>query len=54
MKRDIDPCSGSRFTLDGKYEMGPALADMDRYKIDIREGEILVEVNYIIKGARYE
>lgn len=54
MKRYIDPCSGSRFTLDGRYEMGPASADMDRYKIDIRDREIFVEVNYIIKGARHE
>lgn len=46
----IDPCTGSQFRLDGEYKFGPALHDMNRYRVEIVNGEIWVYPDEKIEG----
>lgn len=40
-----DPCLGSTFDIDGKIMFGPAPRSMDRYRVDIRDGEVFVDIS---------
>lgn len=39
-----DPCSGSTWDVDGRIMFGPAPRSMDRYRVDIRDGRVFVDV----------
>ena len=40
-----DPCSGSTWDIDGQIMFGPALRSMDRFRIDIRDGRVFVDIS---------
>ena len=46
----IDPCSGSKFALDGTLQEGPAERGLDRYEVRVRNGRIQVNLNELILG----
>jgi nitrite reductase/ring-hydroxylating ferredoxin subunit len=47
--RYIDPCLGTQFNLDGSYISGP-IADMERYPILVKDGQISVDLSRRIPG----
>lgn len=51
MMRFEDPCSGSKFALDGVYVHGPALRNLDQYPVRVWNEQIQVELSRIIPGA---
>lgn len=49
--RFVDPCHGSKFALDGDLLEGPANQSLDRYRVRIEEGEIVVDLERVISGT---
>jgi Rieske Fe-S protein len=47
-----DPCTGSRFGIDGAYESGPSPRDLDELPAEIRDGMVWVR-NEVIYGQRH-
>jgi nitrite reductase/ring-hydroxylating ferredoxin subunit len=45
----IDPCLGTKFSLDGSYLDGPLAGDLERYQTRITDGQIWVDVNSTIQ-----
>jgi cytochrome b6-f complex iron-sulfur subunit len=45
-----DPCSGSKFTLDGRLIQPPAQRNLDSYPIAIKNGEIWVDLSQLNLG----
>ena len=39
------PCSGSTWDIDGRIMFGPSPRSMDRYRVDIRDGEVFVDIS---------
>lgn len=48
--RFTDPCSGSKFTLDGRLLEGPATQDLNQYPITEKSGELFVDLTTLIQG----
>ncbi len=44
------PCHGSKYNLAGEYELGPAPRGLDRFKITIDNGTIMVDTAGVILG----
>lgn len=48
--RFVDPCTGAKFTRDGKYIEGPAYRDLDRYSVRVEGDQVLVDFSRLIEG----
>ncbi|MFZ0547178.1 MAG: hypothetical protein WAM60_17155, partial [Candidatus Promineifilaceae bacterium] len=48
--RFVDPCYGSKFTLDGRLLEGPARRNLDQYPITEKSGELFVDLTTLIPG----
>jgi hypothetical protein len=46
----IDPCSGSKFALDGTLLEGPAERGLDQYEVTVRNGRIQINFDKLILG----
>jgi cytochrome b6-f complex iron-sulfur subunit len=44
------PCHGSKYNLAGEYQLGPAPRGLDRFKITIDSGNIMVDTAGVILG----
>jgi cytochrome b6-f complex iron-sulfur subunit len=44
------PCHGSKYNGAGEYKLGPAPRGMDRFKIEITEGNVVVDTSEVILG----
>lgn len=44
------PCHGSRYNRWGEYEFGPAPRGLDRFPIELRDGEVFVNTAEIVTG----
>lgn len=44
------PCHGSKYNLAGEYQLGPAPRGMDRFKITLDAGNVLVDTSVVILG----
>jgi cytochrome b6-f complex iron-sulfur subunit len=44
------PCHGSKYNLAGEYQLGPAPRGMDRFKITVENGNVLVDTSQVILG----
>ena len=49
-----DPCLGAKFALDGTYLEGPALRNLDRYRLRVSEEQVVVVVSELIQGTPVE
>lgn len=45
-----DPLTGSRFSLDGTWLLGPATRNLDRYPVKVEDGQIWIETSRLIPG----
>lgn len=45
-----DPCHGSTYSIDGTRTFGPSPRSMDRYRVDIRDGWVFVDVGTLLCG----
>ncbi len=45
-----DPCSGTTWDINGQIMFGPAPRSMDRYRVDVRDGRIFVDVGTLFCG----
>lgn len=45
-----DPCSGSKFALDGTLLEGPAERGLDRYEVRVQNGRIQINFDNLILG----
>ena len=43
-----DPCHGATFALDGTHLFGPSPRDLDRYRVEIRSGRIIVDTTRLL------
>jgi hypothetical protein len=49
--RFIDPCSGTQYLLDGAYEKGPGLQDLNQYGVVVDgDNEVFVNLDEVIPG----
>lgn len=46
-----DPCSGSKFRLDGTLIGSPATRDLDRLELTVRKGKVYIETGRVELGA---
>jgi nitrite reductase/ring-hydroxylating ferredoxin subunit len=46
-----DPCGGSTYSLDGDCTGGPCPRGLDRYPVDVRDGDVDVDLNHLITGT---
>jgi cytochrome b6-f complex iron-sulfur subunit len=44
------PCHGSKYNEAGEYKLGPAPRGMDRFKISVENGQVLVDTSVVILG----
>lgn len=44
------PCHGSKYSVNGEYRDGPAPRSLDRFRVDIVDGQIVVDTSTIITG----
>jgi cytochrome b6-f complex iron-sulfur subunit len=44
------PCHGSKYNGAGEYKLGPAPRGMDRFKIEITDGNVVVDTSEVILG----
>lgn len=44
------PCHGSKYSINGEYRAGPAPRSLDRFKVDIVNGQIVVDTAKVITG----
>jgi len=44
------PCHGSTYNLHGEWVQGPAPRGMDRFKADVKDGDVLVDTTTLITG----
>ncbi len=44
------PCHGSKYNFAGEYQLGPAPRGMDRFKLTIENGNVLVDTSEVILG----
>src|SRR6266513_4580219 len=44
------PCHGSKYSINGEYRSGPAPRSLDRFRVDIVGGKIVVDTSQVITG----
>lgn len=44
------PCHGSKYSINGEYRDGPAPRGLDRFPVEIVDGQIVVDTGTIIQG----
>jgi cytochrome b6-f complex iron-sulfur subunit len=44
------PCHGSKYSINGEYRSGPAPRSLDRFRVDIVGGKLVVDTSNIITG----
>ncbi|MGH2719219.1 MAG: Rieske 2Fe-2S domain-containing protein [Actinomycetota bacterium] len=44
------PCHGSKYSINGEYRAGPAPRSLDRFKVDIVDGRVVVDTATVITG----
>ena len=44
------PCHGSKYSINGEYRAGPAPRSLDRFRVDIVGGKVVVDTSVIITG----
>lgn len=44
------PCHGSKYSINGEYRAGPAPRSLDRFRVDIVNGNVVVDTSTIITG----
>lgn len=44
------PCHGSKYSINGEYRSGPAPRGLDRFRVDIVGGQVIVDTSTIITG----
>jgi cytochrome b6-f complex iron-sulfur subunit len=44
------PCHGSKYSINGEYRDGPAPRGMDRFRVDIQGGKVIVDTGNILEG----
>jgi cytochrome b6-f complex iron-sulfur subunit len=44
------PCHGSKYNFAGEYQLGPAPRGMDRFKITIDNGNVMVDTSEVVLG----
>jgi cytochrome b6-f complex iron-sulfur subunit len=45
------PCHGSKYSINGEYRDGPAPRSLDQFKVEVVDGNIVVDTSTIIQGA---
>ncbi|MDQ4148437.1 MAG: Rieske 2Fe-2S domain-containing protein [Actinomycetota bacterium] len=45
------PCHGSKYSINGEYRDGPAPRSLDQFKVEVVNGELIVDTSSIIQGA---
>lgn len=48
----VSPCSGSKYTPDGRYISGPSGKSLDRFATHIRYGNLLIDTETRIPGEK--
>ncbi|HEU5001440.1 MAG TPA: Rieske 2Fe-2S domain-containing protein [Actinomycetota bacterium] len=44
------PCHGSKYSINGEYRAGPAPRSLDRFRVDIVNGQVVVDTSTLITG----
>ena len=44
------PCHGSKYNFAGEYQLGPAPRGMDRFKLTVENGNVLVDTSVVVLG----
>lgn len=44
------PCHGSKYSINGEYRSGPAPRSLDRFRVDIVGGKVVVDTSTVITG----
>ena len=44
------PCHGSKYSINGEYRAGPAPRSLDRFRVDIQNGKVVVDTSNVITG----
>lgn len=44
------PCHGSKYSINGEYRAGPAPRSLDRFRVDIVNGQVVVDTSTLIVG----
>jgi len=44
------PCHGSKYSINGEYRSGPAPRSLDRFRVDIVGGKVVVDTSSVITG----
>lgn len=44
------PCHGSKYSINGEYRSGPAPRSLDRFRVDIVGGKVVVDTSNVITG----
>jgi cytochrome b6-f complex iron-sulfur subunit len=44
------PCHGSKYSYDGEYRDGPAPRGLDRFRVDIVDGKVVVDTGNVLEG----
>ena len=44
------PCHGSKYSINGEYRAGPAPRSLDRFRVDIVGGKVVVDTSNVITG----
>jgi cytochrome b6-f complex iron-sulfur subunit len=44
------PCHGSKYSINGEYRSGPAPRSLDRFRVDIVGGKVVVDTSQVITG----
>ncbi len=47
------PCHGSTYTLEGEWIEGPAPRGLDRYRVDVSSGNVMIDTSKVIDGPRH-
>lgn len=45
------PCHGSKYSINGEYRDGPAPRSLDQFRVELQDGQVLVDTATIITGA---
>jgi cytochrome b6-f complex iron-sulfur subunit len=45
------PCHGSKYSVNGEYRDGPAPRSLDQFRVELIDGEIVVDTSAVILGA---
>jgi nitrite reductase/ring-hydroxylating ferredoxin subunit len=49
----IDPALGCSFKMDGSYVRGPCVRDLDRYRVAVQDGRIVVDILHPTPGTAH-